>query len=332
MQPVPVISSLWLEPFVHTLELEGAPVDRMLEAVKVPRAARERPDLTIAEPPVWAFVELAARRGGIEGLGFRVAQTHGLDSLGGLRRTLDRCPSLVRLVDVMAAAAPSSGFWLARLDDQVYFSRRGSGFERGSWLIEQYVLTLMIQVVRRAAGTEWAPHEVRLQTRAPSGLEETRCLDRATIHLGQPATAISIPEHLLAKPGAAFSDPGQPSGPAEPDWVGTLSRVLEPYFVDGYPSLDLVAEILGMNARTLQRRLREAGSSYLDVAARTRFSMARRLLVQPEVKLIDVAYELGYTDPGSFSRAFRSWTGLSPREFRRSSIVPLRSAGGSGLL
>jgi hypothetical protein len=37
----------------------------------------------------------------------------------------------------------------------------------------------------------------------------------------------------------------------------------------------------------------------------------------PSVKLIDIAFEIGYTDPSQFSKAFRRWTGASPREYRR---------------
>src|SRR5262245_6318699 len=41
------------------------------------------------------------------------------------------------------------------------------------------------------------------------------------------------------------------------------------------------------------------------------------MLTNPERKIGDIAGVLGYTDPGHFTRAFRRWTGLTPREFRR---------------
>jgi AraC-like DNA-binding protein len=48
-----------------------------------------------------------------------------------------------------------------------------------------------------------------------------------------------------------------------------------------------------------------------------RFETALRLMSDPTLRVIDVAYELGYTDASNFTRAFRSWTGLTPLEFRR---------------
>ena len=45
------------------------------------------------------------------------------------------------------------------------------------------------------------------------------------------------------------------------------------------------------------------------------------MLADPDVKVIEIAGALGYTDAGNFTRAFRSWTGLSPQEFRRTSLA-----------
>ena len=50
------------------------------------------------------------------------------------------------------------------------------------------------------------------------------------------------------------------------------------------------------------------------------FDVAVRALRAADVKLIDVAYDLGYADPPSFTRAFRRWAGMTPREWRRRSV------------
>ncbi|WP_416361024.1 MULTISPECIES: helix-turn-helix domain-containing protein [unclassified Microcystis] len=42
---------------------------------------------------------------------------------------------------------------------------------------------------------------------------------------------------------------------------------------------------------------------------------------EPLIKLIDIARELGYSDPAHFTRAFKCWTGLSPRDFRRQKLA-----------
>jgi AraC-like DNA-binding protein len=78
-----------------------------------------------------------------------------------------------------------------------------------------------------------------------------------------------------------------------------------------------IAEGLGVGARTLQRRLRRAGVDFTHLVADVRFEIAVRLLGNPRMKLTEIALEVGYSDQAHFSRAFRQWTGVPPREFRR---------------
>jgi AraC-like DNA-binding protein len=72
-----------------------------------------------------------------------------------------------------------------------------------------------------------------------------------------------------------------------------------------------------MSVRTLQRRLAEAGLTYSAIVDEIRSVEARRLLAQPGVLLKQVAADLGFCEPASFTRACRRWTGFSPREYRR---------------
>jgi len=78
-----------------------------------------------------------------------------------------------------------------------------------------------------------------------------------------------------------------------------------------------IAEALGVGARTLQRRLGRAGLDFTWLVADVRFDIAVRLLGNPRMKLAEIALEVGYSDQAHFSRAFRQWTGVPPREFRR---------------
>lgn len=85
-----------------------------------------------------------------------------------------------------------------------------------------------------------------------------------------------------------------------------------------YPTIDYTAHRLGIPVRTLQRRLKESGLTYSELVEQTRCELACRLLDKPGAKAAAVARTLGYTDPSSFSRAFRRWTGMSPRAYRHS--------------
>ena len=82
------------------------------------------------------------------------------------------------------------------------------------------------------------------------------------------------------------------------------------------PALPDVAKELGMSARTLQRRLTDAGITFQELIAETRRELAHHYLKQPTVELNETAFLLGFEDVNSFYRAFHGWEGTSPGEWR----------------
>ena len=82
-------------------------------------------------------------------------------------------------------------------------------------------------------------------------------------------------------------------------------------------NVDAVAAALHMSARTLQRRLGEAGAQFSEVLDAVRADEAKRALTTSEVPLAEIAWKLGFADLATFSRAFKRWTGQPPGTFRR---------------
>lgn len=82
------------------------------------------------------------------------------------------------------------------------------------------------------------------------------------------------------------------------------------------PSIDDVAEALHVSSRTLQRRLQDAGSSFQRVLEEARHHLARHYLNNSALELNEAAYLLGYEDGNSFVRAFRTWEGVPPAQWR----------------
>lgn len=105
--------------------------------------------------------------------------------------------------------------------------------------------------------------------------------------------------------------PGDPDlGQVVRDCIAELMRV-------GEPSIEQVAELLHLSPRTLQRRLDENGLNFRTLLDDTRLQLAENYLHDPTLQLKEVAHRLGFSEQSAFSRAFRRWTGTSPREFVR---------------
>ncbi|MFI2363340.1 AraC family transcriptional regulator ligand-binding domain-containing protein [Promicromonospora sp. NPDC019610] len=85
----------------------------------------------------------------------------------------------------------------------------------------------------------------------------------------------------------------------------------------GDASIGAVTRRLATSPRTLQRQLRQEGTTFQGVLTATREELARHYLDVEGLRTSEVAYLLGYGDATSFYRAFRAWTGLTPETARR---------------
>ena len=98
--------------------------------------------------------------------------------------------------------------------------------------------------------------------------------------------------------------------------IRTLKTTINHLLMQGKPSLIEAATILGTSPRTLQRNISGMGESFSHLLDETRCDMACKLLRQTTPKINEIATILGYTDAGSFTRAFERWMGVAPLNYR----------------
>lgn len=84
----------------------------------------------------------------------------------------------------------------------------------------------------------------------------------------------------------------------------------------GLANIERVAEALHLSARSLQRRLNEHGKSFSDVLQQVRLHRANYYLRHTSMSLNEITACLGYREQSSFSNAYKTWTGQSPRALR----------------
>lgn len=97
---------------------------------------------------------------------------------------------------------------------------------------------------------------------------------------------------------------------------GRVESVLMPVLHTGKASLETAASRLGLGQRTLSRKLRMEGVTFERVLDDLRRALAQSYLEDGKVSISETAYLVGFSDPATFSRAFKRWTGVSPRDVR----------------
>ena len=103
-----------------------------------------------------------------------------------------------------------------------------------------------------------------------------------------------------------------------------LRRYVRRHLDTRVPSLNEVAAELCVTPQTLRRRLRDEGEGYQTIKDEVRRDAALHLLSQPDLSLVEIANRTGFSEPSTFHRAFKKWTGLAPQAYRQTVLAPGR--------
>lgn len=180
--------------------------------------------------------------------------------------------------------------------------------------------------LRELLGPGWQPLEVLLPRAAPAEVSHYRALFRVPPRFDSEFMAIRFPESLLEREieradrelwQRAADAVAQIEHTTPFDLVQRVFRVLRVQLLAGGSSGDSVAQALGLHRRTLNRRLREEGTTFQRCLDQLRFEVACQLLAETHVTLDDIAAALGYASVSPFMRTFRRWSRTTPAQWRR---------------
>jgi len=101
-----------------------------------------------------------------------------------------------------------------------------------------------------------------------------------------------------------------------------INQILEPKTLNQATQLHLpgstqIAAELKISEQTLRRRLALEGTSYQRIKDELRYSLANKLLGNRRLQINEISKQLGFTQPRAFSRAYKQWSGVSPKAFRK---------------
>jgi len=328
MNPIPLVRARYAYAFAVVLDQLGVPLDKLLRDVKLPRNLLENPNRLITAHQLWTFAGHAAREADLPELGMLAGQVpvieHG-DFGRMVYETITLYDAIKTFCDNAKTEYSRADFYLTRDQQQAWFCRGPIDGEDAMQRqqVELYVLIMMIDTIRLGAGSQWQPSTIYLQTNDPRGLRDMPLLRNANLRFGCKRSGVAFPLEYLSKPLhgdiTAFTKPeNQPEDILlHTDFSASLRLVLKNYLIGQAPTLDTTAEIVGIRPRTLQRRLSQSGLSYQAIIDQTRFELAAELIKDTNLKLTEIAFELGYSEASHFTRAFRRWAGMTPKEYRR---------------
>jgi AraC-like DNA-binding protein len=192
----------------------------------------------------------------------------------------------------------------------------------------EFAFACVVLRTRPLAQASFRPHSVRFAHRAPASAGEHRRIFGCPVTFDAEVSAIAFHRQSLSipmqspRPELCRLLDAHAQGllqrlPPQGDLLDLARRVMVEELRGGDPELGPVARKLGVSGRTLQRRLREAGTSHQLLLDEVRRDLALRYLRDASLAVTEVAFLLGFSDVSNFYRAFRRWTGGTPLEYRK---------------
>lgn len=160
-------------------------------------------------------------------------------------------------------------------------------------------------------------HKTELQVMFPAHLQFNSSANRLIFdekYLDKPLlrSAQELRQFVAKAPADVMTIPGSDS---------TLEAQIERIITQRDPNqlifapIQHLADELGISPQTLHRRLKESATSYQKIKDNMRREVAISKLVNERLSVEKVSEIVGFKEPRSFTRAFKHWTGLTPREY-----------------
>jgi len=321
-----------IEKILNLAEQKGVRPSDLCTAVDLDDSVLDDPDKRIPFAQLVGLYEKAAELSGDKDFGLHIGET------------ID--PKVFDIVGYSALNSPTLGEAFARVSRYHSIWTDGAVFqveesEPTSVLVYRYVDESILQhrhdsemtfagvvtLCRVVADPNWTPNLIEFQHRQPPDISEHIRLFGCPIRFEAPVDKLVFESDSLSLP-IATADPGLcrmldrhaeellARFPPRDTVLDNARTIITRELNGGCPALERVAAQLGLSERTLQRKLQELGTSHNDLVDQIRQELATRYLREREMAICEVAYLLGFSEPSSFHRAFKRWTGLTPREFR----------------
>jgi len=264
-------------------------------------------------------------------LGARIGRDFNYSAYGAYSHFVLGAPDLASALDrgrrALLFTHPGSEIVLRETATHLVVGRNSQGLSViGHQHLDEGALFVIGHVARHFLGLDWRPDWVEIPNANANETAELSAIVDAPVRTGS-----QMPSIAIRRADLSASNPGLPEqyrtmtlkelgalmgiAPAQ-SMEDTVVQLFHVTCANGPLSEDAAAKLLAVGPRTLQRALKAEGTSFRQVRLRFIEQRALSLLSGTDMPIEKIAKALGYSEPRSFRRVFKNWTGLSPAAFR----------------
>jgi AraC-like DNA-binding protein len=267
------------------------------------------------------------------------------DSLFGLRLAEVQTPDVFGCVAAVARAAPTTreglqafidyvpvthsrtgAFSLVVLASAAEFRWAGHGETETSGQADYQALLLSLKILQMLGGPDVRPDYAHLAFDVPQkDLAEIEARLGCRVEGRRACSGLGFAASLLDRPVISANKLAyrllggylkEVKAAAAANVVARVEAYIRGAMPSGACTIARCARKLGTTVRTLQVQLKDSGASFSDMLAAQRIELAKRQLRRGGSSMHEIAVMLGYSEQAAFGRAFKRWTGVSPRAYR----------------
>jgi AraC-like DNA-binding protein len=332
------VSAVLVRPLVQALEALPEALDRFWRATDLTPQMVADPEARVSPAQFCVAWAEATRLSGDPALALRIAETTPPGAFGVVEY-------LCRAAPTLRDALTQWVRYLGILDDSVEVGLVDLGAdvalrvtresEAPAPASHELCFALVVLNARNTVADGFSPVEVRFRHLAPQGqMDRYRGFFGASVRFEAEHTELVFPRRVLDAP-LMTADPNLlavllPAAEAkrerssnDPPLTDQIRSALRAALSSDDAELPRMARQVGLTARSLQRRLRDEGTSFQALRDETRLALADRYLGQG-LSAAEISFLLGFSEPSAFFRAFKRWTVLTPIERR---AAPAAGAG-----
>lgn len=239
-----------------------------------------------------------------------------IDAKTGVKEALEQCCKLISQHNTGAKIIlkeVGGKWWLIR---QKSFSNDVK-FQYG----ELFSVIFMNELLNALIGSTWSPQEIGIQCNEINQLKLLPCFKNTQFYIGRPVTALYIPNTFIETDIDISLTAGiatiQAENKYEMNFLSLFKLAIRPYLSTGKLPISLAADILNMNVRTIQRRLKSENTKYSTVIDEMLLEKMQDQLNNTELSITTISAQLGYSDAAHFTRAFKRLMNMTPKEYRK---------------
>jgi AraC-like DNA-binding protein len=310
-----------------SLGLDWAPLMRSIGLDPAGLAAQDR---WIPAAAVARLLEISAVASGREDFGLRLAEFRQLANLGPLALVIREEPDVRSVLEMLIRYEHTYNQAISiRLSEANGLATIRMDLDLGEPTATRQATELAVgalhHIHRQLHGARWQPLSVCFSHPAPADIStHLRIFGHVTqfqrefagivLRAGDLAAPNKIADPLLRPYAHQFLNTIGP--PAEATMAARVRALIEALLPTGHCSIAQVARSLGVDRRTVQRRLADSGETFSSLLDAVRAELAERQVPNPRRSLTEIAEELGFSELSAFSRWFRRRFGCSPSEWR----------------